>query len=84
MPSDPRQVAYDTVDKILKKGLAQGHKDEGWRDYPQAMHIQKGIRHGVTTLLLQEHPVHCIDKETAREHLENAITRYVMALTQDG
>lgn len=79
---DPRQVAWEAVDRVLKKGLAQGHKEHSWRDEPTTMHLSKGSRHGNTAMLLIDHPDFIKDKETAAEHAENMAVRAVMALTQ--
>jgi hypothetical protein len=79
--TDPRQVAWDAVDRVLKKGIAQGHASESWRSEPVTMHLSKGSRHGNTAMLLLDHPDFIKDKETAAEHTENMAVRAIMALT---
>ena len=79
--NDPRQVAWDAVDRVLKKGLAQGHGSESWRSEPVTMHLLKSSRHGNTATLLLDHPDFINDKETAAEHIENMAVRAIMALT---
>jgi hypothetical protein len=78
---DPRQVAWDAVDRVLKKGLAQGYTAENWRTEPAAMHLLKAARHGNTAVLLLDHPDYIKDKETAAEHTENMAVRAILALT---
>lgn len=75
---DPRQVAYDAVDEMMKIGLKK-HQEHGWRIEPQNNHIGKGIRHGITHQLIKEgnQP---LDGEM---HLKNAICRFTMALVQE-
>lgn len=77
---DPRQVAYDLVDRVLKKGIAQGHNPDAWKTEPTTMHLQKAARHAITACLLLDHPEYTKDDETALEHAENCLTRCAMAL----
>ena len=76
---DPRQIAYDTVDELLKIGLAQGHQAEKWRDEPQDNHLDKCIRHIMTFKLMRDGN----QKPDGENHLRNAICRLSLALTQE-
>lgn len=76
----PPALAYLTVLEIMEKGVAKGHANDGWKAEPFAMHVHKAARHGMTCLLLAEHPDYCKDEETAVEHLEQMLTRAAIAL----
>jgi hypothetical protein len=77
---NPSALAYLTVLEVMERGTAKGHPEDGWKSEPVAMHIQKAARHGLTCLLLSEHPDYTKDPETAREHLEQMLTRAALAL----
>jgi len=86
-----RRVAHDTVDRILQKGLAQGHGLDSWKTEPVTMHLQKAARHALTAEMLVAHPEYNKDKETALEHAQNSLCRIAMcvailqeSLGQDG
>lgn len=78
---DPRDLAWRAVDRMISDGLKK-HDGQAWRSQPIGMHLQKGTRHSLTTMLLLEHPEFCKDPEGAVQHLEQAICRLTMALAQ--
>lgn len=70
----------DIIDRVLQKGIDQGHSPDAWKTEPVSMHLLKASRHALTAALLLDHPDYTKDRETAREHAENALTRMWMAL----
>lgn len=71
---NPRQVAYDAVDKMIDEGLKK-HVGESWRTEPIRMHILKAIGHLVTALRVIEG----YSQPDGENHLDNGICRASMA-----
>jgi hypothetical protein len=78
---DPRKVAFDTVEEMLKEG-AKKHDPLAWRKEPTAMHLMKSARHAQTAVLLLDHPEYTKDAESAIIHAKQDLCRAAMALTQ--
>jgi hypothetical protein len=76
MSADPRQVAAEAVDLMLREGMKK-HVAERWRAEDMRMHILKAQRHLSTFLLVLDGH----SKPDGENHLRNGICRAAMALT---
>lgn len=75
---NPRITAYLTVEKLMEKGLAQGHADGGWATEDPRMHVLKAIGHLAEYLLvLDGHR-----PPNGENHAENALCRIALTLSQ--
>jgi hypothetical protein len=76
---NPRITAYLTTDKIMEKGLAQGHLEDGWATEDPRFHLLKAIRHLSTQLLILDGLI----PEDGEDHSEHALCRIALALSQE-
>ena len=66
---------------VLEAGEAQGHAWNSWIEEPSSFHALKAARHAESALLRLLHPsLSAQDPESAREHLQRALTRCALAL----
>lgn len=75
MASDPRQLAYDTVEEMIAVGALK-HRPEDWRTEDIRMHVLKAQRHLATFLLILDGHA----PPDGENHLKNGIARSSMAL----
>jgi hypothetical protein len=76
------RAASGIIPKLLNKGQKQGHAPASWLTEPIENHLLKSARHGITAQLmidkLSPDPDHA--GESARDHLERAAIRALMAV----
>lgn len=81
--SDLSSSASEVVDRILERGLAEGHRPDSWRTEPATFHALKAARHIQSAMLEMLHADSGLPLRadgTAEEHLERALCRVAMAL----
>lgn len=77
--SNPRTICEPIVHEIMAQGEAKGHGRDAWHGEPITMHLMKGTRHGLTAIGMLDHPDFVKDKETALQHIDQAICRFAFA-----
>lgn len=76
--TDPADLAHSIVRKVIAKGSAKTGSNENWRKDPQDYHLDRAMRH-ISTFKLIRDGNQPADQD---KHLELALTRIAMALTQ--
>lgn len=77
--SNPRTICEPIIHEIMHQGETKGHGRDAWYDEPVTMHLMKGTRHGLTAIGMIDHPTFVKDKETALQHIDQAIARMAFA-----
>ena len=75
---DPSVEACKAVIFTMQRGSAKDGCDESWRQRPEMYHLAKAMNHLATHINQLQDP----RKVDGENHLENAITRIAMALSQ--
>lgn len=75
--NDPAHAAQLKIQEIMFKGSAKDGRDSSWRDKPRIFYLTKGIRHGMTALMIELG----VTPDDGEDHIGQAITRFAMAMT---
>ncbi len=75
----PSAKAYKIINSVMETGSAKDGKDDSWQHKPRHFHITKAIRHATTALMVDLGVI----QPDGENHLELALCRLAMALSQD-